>query len=46
MEQEKNASVSCNNVFKSDSAQRREAFTRKMAELINQQERAKNNETT
>lgn len=37
------ASVICKSVFKSDSAhERREDFTRKMAELINQQERAQN----
>lgn|GEM_PF-2320352 len=36
------ASTNCKNIFKSDNVQnRKDNFTQKMAELINQQERAK-----
>ncbi|MCL2033895.1 MAG: hypothetical protein FWG94_04090 [Oscillospiraceae bacterium] len=35
------AFISCKNIFKSDAKNRKENLTKKMAELINQQERAK-----
>jgi hypothetical protein len=42
MDTPSNASVNCQNIFKSTSIpERKAAFTQKMAELINQQEKAK-----
>lgn len=43
MEHGKAAAPHCKSIFKGDSSQqRKEGFTRKLAELINAQERAKN----
>lgn len=47
MEQKNAVDLHCKSIFKSDSSQkRRENFTKKLAELINAQERAKQVYTT